>query len=326
MADNKSGIYQIRNTENDKIYIGSAVNISRRKSKHLSTLKRKVHRNTHLQRSYDKHGEGCFIFEVLEYVEDKQDLIRREQYWIDLKNPEYNIARIAGSCLGTKRSKETCRKISKANSGKNCYWYGKRGEETPNYGRKHSEETKRKISEASKRQIRKKSSKKRNKQTASKKKKKKTLSEVPPKRQARKESPKKKKKKTIPREKKKRVLSEEWKKKISKALKGKKLSKERIEKLKNRKITDETKRKLSDASKGRVLSEEWKKKISDSNKFEKHSQTKFTWEIIREIREKYKSTSQGKLALMYGVSRSAIQAIVLNKSWYDSEYTPIRKK
>jgi group I intron endonuclease len=303
MADNKSGIYQIRNTENDKIYIGSAVNVSRRKSKHFSTLKRKVHRNIHLQRSYDKHGERCFIFEVLEYVEDKQDLIRREQYWIDLKNPEYNIARIAGSCLGTKRSKETCRKISKANSGKNCYWYGKRGEETPNYGRKHSEETKRKISEASKRQIRKKAPKKRNKQTASK-------------------------------EKKKKVLSKEHRQKKSKALKSrktsgetKKINKQTAPKEKKKKVlSEEHKRKLSVIFKGRVLSEEWKKKISDSNKFEKHSQTKFTWEIIREIREKYKSTSQGKLALMYGVSRSAIQAIVLNKSWHDSEYIPIRKK
>jgi len=43
-----------------------------------------------------KYGYSSFSLSILEYCEPEQ-LIEREQYFIDLINPEYNILRTAGS-------------------------------------------------------------------------------------------------------------------------------------------------------------------------------------------------------------------------------------
>jgi group I intron endonuclease len=136
-----SGIYQIRNIKNNKIYIGSSIDLTKRRNGHLATLARGTHRNSHLQNSYNKHGKESFVFEVLEEVKDLDTLIEREQHWIDCETPEYNIASIAGSRLGVKHSKETRKKISEARKGKFT------GEKNSFYGKKHSKETRKKISE-----------------------------------------------------------------------------------------------------------------------------------------------------------------------------------
>lgn len=99
----KAGIYQIRNVLNDKIYIGSSKNIKLRKNMHLSELRRSVHGNPHLQRSFNKYGENSFIFETL-FTCSEKDLIRLEQYHIDNYKPEYNICTVAGTTIGTKKS------------------------------------------------------------------------------------------------------------------------------------------------------------------------------------------------------------------------------
>lgn len=64
--DKVSGIYSIRNTINGKIYVGSAVNLYKRRLNHLSTLRRNTHKNPHLQASFNKHGEDSFEFITLE--------------------------------------------------------------------------------------------------------------------------------------------------------------------------------------------------------------------------------------------------------------------
>lgn len=97
---NKSGIYQIRNLVNNKIYIGSAEEFYRRKNyEHFYSLKRNKHVNRKLQRAYNKYGEQNFIFEIIEFVEDESKLLEHEQYWMDrfnvVKNG-YNIEPIAG--------------------------------------------------------------------------------------------------------------------------------------------------------------------------------------------------------------------------------------
>ena len=81
----KSGIYQIRNLVNGKVYVGSAVNLRARMQSHFGELKNNKHNNRHLQRAYDKYGLDKFVFEVLEYVE-KDMLLEREQYYIDTLN------------------------------------------------------------------------------------------------------------------------------------------------------------------------------------------------------------------------------------------------
>lgn len=101
-----SGIYQIKNLVNDKIYIGSAVSLLKRQTNHFSDLTHKRHANIHLQRAHDKYGKENFTFEIL-FICPEEDLIRLEQYCINNYEPEYNICRVAGSSLGLIRSEET---------------------------------------------------------------------------------------------------------------------------------------------------------------------------------------------------------------------------
>ena len=112
-----SGIYIIQNTLNQKIYIGSAVDLFSRKSKHFSDLKFNVHKNPHLQLSYNKYGEDNFKFWIAELVPDINQLLICEQWWLDMFKPYnnktgYNICKKAGSQLGTKRSLESRKKMA----------------------------------------------------------------------------------------------------------------------------------------------------------------------------------------------------------------------
>jgi len=111
MIPKSSGIYQIINTVNNNIYIGSALNLYRRRYEHFRNLKKNIHDNIILQQSYNKHGKKSFIFKVI-LLCDKENLILYEQKCLDKFNPRYNICKIAGSCLGRLASKETRKKMS----------------------------------------------------------------------------------------------------------------------------------------------------------------------------------------------------------------------
>jgi group I intron endonuclease len=105
-------IYQIRHIESGKVYVGSAVDPRRRKSDHFKCLRKGAHHSRHLQRAWNKYGEDAFVFEIIEPVLFVEDLIIREQYWIDTlraadRKHGFNICLTAGSALGTKRSNET---------------------------------------------------------------------------------------------------------------------------------------------------------------------------------------------------------------------------
>ena len=108
------GIYVILNRVNEHLYVGSAVNLIHRKRHHLSYLSRGQHKNPYLQRAYDAYGSDAFLFGVIEQVEHADQLLAREQYYLDTLNPEYNIARTAGSNLGLKTSPETREKMRAA--------------------------------------------------------------------------------------------------------------------------------------------------------------------------------------------------------------------
>lgn len=101
----KSGIYKIVNTATGDTYVGSAVKLSYRWSRHKWALNAGKHHNTHLQRAWQKYGCGAFEFVVVETC-DVEDLIPREQHAIDALRPTYNCARSATSRRGTKNSPE----------------------------------------------------------------------------------------------------------------------------------------------------------------------------------------------------------------------------
>lgn len=113
----KSGIYRIFNIKNHKSYIGSAVNLHHRKTVHFRFLRKGLHHSIILQRAFNKYGEEVFRFEVLEECQ-KDLLINREQFYMDLYKPQYNIQKVAGSSLGRPCNEETRQKISKKNKGK----------------------------------------------------------------------------------------------------------------------------------------------------------------------------------------------------------------
>lgn len=140
----KSGIYRIVNSENGKMYIGSAVDLSGRKRSHFSTLRKGEHHNMHLQRAFNKYGKDCFKFEVIEKC-TTDVLLEREQFNIDSHNFNelYNIAKTAGSTLGTTRTKEQRDAQSRRMTGKYT------GEDSSFYGKVHSRESKEQMSKSS---------------------------------------------------------------------------------------------------------------------------------------------------------------------------------
>jgi group I intron endonuclease len=115
------GIYRIRNTLNGRVYVGSAVNTSKRWMLHRIHLNRGDHHCPLLQRAWVKHGEPAFVFEIIEVVERTRDLESREQVYLDdafATGLAYNICRTAGSILGVRRTEATREKLSLVNKGR----------------------------------------------------------------------------------------------------------------------------------------------------------------------------------------------------------------
>ena len=141
------GIYRIRNQVNGKCYIGSTKNLQKRRRGHFGALRRGKHHNIFLQRAFNKYRKIAFVFEILEQV-DAENLIGREQHYLDTLSPEYNISPTAGTCLGCHPSPETRQKMSKAHKGKPVTEEHRRKLSEALKGRRHSEEHRRKNSEA----------------------------------------------------------------------------------------------------------------------------------------------------------------------------------
>jgi group I intron endonuclease len=76
------GIYKIINVVNNKFYVGSAVDLKRRKSRHFSELRNGKHNNRHLQAAWLKYGEEAFVFAVVEALPDDADLLAAENIWL----------------------------------------------------------------------------------------------------------------------------------------------------------------------------------------------------------------------------------------------------
>lgn len=98
-------VYKITNIINENCYIGSSQNFIKRYYTHLNHIRTNKPTCKLLIKAVLKYGEENFKLEILEECEPSL-ILTREQFYLDKFLPKYNIAKIAGSALGIKRTKE----------------------------------------------------------------------------------------------------------------------------------------------------------------------------------------------------------------------------
>lgn len=104
------GVYEIRNTIDGKLYVGSSLNCEARYTKHVWHLNRGTHDNAYLQNAWNAHGSKAFAFAVLETCTE-DELLTREQVYLDRYYDKqvqcYNINPVAAKppkCFGNKHA------------------------------------------------------------------------------------------------------------------------------------------------------------------------------------------------------------------------------
>lgn len=105
----KSGVYRWTNKINGNTYVGSSINLAKRFGNYYNFSyidKSKML----ISKALIKYGYSNFSLEILEYC-DSSKVVSREQHYIDLLNPKYNILKVAGSTLGFTHSAETIDKF-----------------------------------------------------------------------------------------------------------------------------------------------------------------------------------------------------------------------
>lgn len=89
------GIYQIRNLVNEKVFVGSTLNLNGIFNRHLFQLEIGGNPNKSLQEDWKSHGRENFAFEVLEEVfprenpdyDYRSDLECLEDLWLEKLEP-----------------------------------------------------------------------------------------------------------------------------------------------------------------------------------------------------------------------------------------------
>lgn len=116
-----SGIYKIINKINGKYYVGSSNDIRRRWRSHRFLLLNDKHNSTHLQNSWNKYGPEAFDFVIVEENISDQELLIKEQKYLDIGKNEkekcFNLSYIAGKIEMTT---EVINKIIKSNKNRTC--------------------------------------------------------------------------------------------------------------------------------------------------------------------------------------------------------------
>lgn len=89
----KGGVYEIRHIDTNEAYCGRASNLGLRRDNHFGQLKRGKHRNRFLQSAYNNSNklEDSLCFRVLEFIDEIEQQIIKEQWLIDSGNYIYNI-------------------------------------------------------------------------------------------------------------------------------------------------------------------------------------------------------------------------------------------
>ena len=90
-----AGIFQVKNTANGKVFLGSSMNLEGPLNSHRFMLTIGKHRNEALQKEWNTFGADKFVFEVLEEVKVKDDpnfnmsdeLTLLEEIWLEKLQP-----------------------------------------------------------------------------------------------------------------------------------------------------------------------------------------------------------------------------------------------
>jgi group I intron endonuclease len=114
-----SGVYIIKCTITNEAYIGSCVCIRKRLRDHMALLRGNKHYSALMQKRFNEHGETAFTSYALETCSHNQ-LLEREQHWLDQTEPTFNTCKIAGKTTGIKYNMPAVSKakISQALKGK----------------------------------------------------------------------------------------------------------------------------------------------------------------------------------------------------------------
>lgn len=148
-------VYKIRNVANQKFYVGSTNNSRERFRNHRKMLRGNRHHCPHLQASWNKYGEDCFKFEIVEEVEAEDMLWVVENQWLSQhfgKPYCYNAGRSAEAPMRG-RTGELCPNFGKRIpehlkvqiSKKLKQFYAEDPANHPRLGKPHTEEAKDKI-------------------------------------------------------------------------------------------------------------------------------------------------------------------------------------
>ncbi|MCB0213769.1 MAG: GIY-YIG nuclease family protein [Anaerolineae bacterium] len=90
-----AGVFQVKNSVNGKVFLGSSLNLEGSLNKHKFILTIGNHRNKAMQADWREYGSEKFVFEVLEVVKVKDDpsfnlsdeLTLLEQIWLEELQP-----------------------------------------------------------------------------------------------------------------------------------------------------------------------------------------------------------------------------------------------
>lgn len=147
-----TGIYKILNIINNKVYIGSAIDIKKRWRDHKWCLKHNKHHNLHLQSAFNKYGINSFQFSIILettienlLINEKELIIKYNafdnEFGYNVNDPEHNF-------LNRKHTNLTKELLSQQKMGIKNPMFGKTGKKHPNFNKKFSEESRCKMSKS----------------------------------------------------------------------------------------------------------------------------------------------------------------------------------
>ncbi|PQE31510.1 GIY-YIG endonuclease (mitochondrion) protein [Rutstroemia sp. NJR-2017a WRK4] len=102
-------ILKLQSVSENKGKSGSSVDLGKRLGQYYN-LSYISSNNMLISKALIKYGYGNFSLEILEYC-DRSNVLLREQYYLDLFKPEYNLLKIAGSNLGYIHTENTLAKM-----------------------------------------------------------------------------------------------------------------------------------------------------------------------------------------------------------------------